>query len=439
MCAPVLAEQQLSVEVPQMVPACSLWQNEKQAMTPTIQLREHFYCCAPTFLDFSARILSRVPSSAACGKLIKRSFETSTQESVHSSLCSTSSTLLLWFCSDLMIWGLQIQHHRPQINMHHALNCGHKGTVEGIVIELPGFRLLGYAAHQYLAKTRLTRWSDKEFATDLCEFCPESNPVMMCNMSILNFTFNGYADLLQKFRRTKPTKQSMCAPVSAGQQLSVEVPQMVPACSLWQNEKQAMTSTIQLREHFYCCAPTFLDFSARILSRVPSSAACGKLFKRSFETSTQESAHSSLCSTSSTLLLWFCSDLMIWGLQIQHHKPYIDKHASCFELWSQRNCRRHFDRVTRLPSVGLCCATSTCQWQSATNVWQGICNRSLWFLPWIKSSHDVQNVNLELHIQWLSRSASEIQENKAEQTKYVCACVSRAAAFCRSSADGSCM
>ena len=161
--------------------------------------------------------------------------------------------------------------------------------------------------NQYLAKTKLTRWSDKEFATDLCEFCPESNPDMMCNMSILNFTFNGYADLLQKFRRTKPIKQSMCAPVSAGQQLSVEVPQMVPACSLWQNEKQAMTSTIQLREHFYCCAPTFLDFSARILSKEPSSAACGKLFKRSFETSTQESVLSSLCSTSSTLLLWFCS------------------------------------------------------------------------------------------------------------------------------------
>ena len=58
----------------------------------------------------------------------------------------------------------------------------------------------------------------------------------------------------------------------------------------------------------------------------------------------------------------FCSDLMIWWLQIQHHK-WI-----CFELWSKRSGKGYFEWVTRFPSVGLCCSAST--WQTDTNVWQ---------------------------------------------------------------------
>ena len=178
---------------------------------------------------------------------------------------------------------------------------------------------------------------------------------------------------------------------------------MAASCTKKMKQFLFFTFTIQLREHVCCCAPTFLDFSARILSRVPSSAACGKLFKRSFETSTQESVLSSLCSTSSTLLLWFCSDLMTWWLQIQHHKPYIDKHASCFELWSQRNCRRHCDRVTRFPSVGLCCPTNTWQKQN----WHERLTRNLQQISVISALNQTQT--------WFAKCQSWTSHSMAKQ------------------------
>ena len=59
----------------------------------------------------------------------------------------------------------------------YVLNCAQKGVVKGILNELPGFRLLGYAAQPVLG--RLTPTSDNRFAIDLCDFYPESNPKML--------------------------------------------------------------------------------------------------------------------------------------------------------------------------------------------------------------------------------------------------------------------
>ena len=73
------------------------------------------------------------------------------------------ATMPLWrwsfqdfFFGSAVVWWFE--DCKSKTTNKHALNCGQKGVVKGILSELPGFRLLGYAAQLSNDKTDANVW-----------------------------------------------------------------------------------------------------------------------------------------------------------------------------------------------------------------------------------------------------------------------------------------
>ena len=238
---------------------CNLTAWWKTQKAPSITLLESQRCSDPTFLDFSARILSKSPFSAA--------------------------------------WNGQSSNNRTVFDKVIVYLWKHTNTSQGLAEIADWPLLVPEASHNYGRSTTLTIafykrswfWEMRSlfiFAKHtraresicICT-CHAQCRLLECmtimsNYLTIQFVVNACASVLQVML-APPTKDHFLGPASAGLQPFVAAPRMVPAQrAIWQHDEKTQGHQVShyLKVSAALTQPSW-DFSARILSKSPFSAA----------------------------------------------------------------------------------------------------------------------------------------------------------------------